>query len=393
MRQFQVPPNVKKAAKDALGSHDLCKVDTGTFLVCKALAESNSANGDVIKRGLKWWKQNKKDSDFSQLYGGAEAKAWFNACYKELEELEKRKSLEDSRHEINYKDELLSIKDIDEAEGVVTGYFAHFNNKDSVGDIIKQGAFGETIADWGPQGKRRIKHLFNHNPSALIGIPTLLKEDEEGLYYESKISKTSLGKDMLRLVADGVITEHSIGYSTLGYEFDDDDDTVVYLTKIRLYEGSFVTWGANEMTPVTGMKGLVPLNALQNETDPVKLLVGLKGIVDNAEKSLRKGTWETEDVPTMVELTLKTMRPLIKHLGNALGEFQTKEVSSEEIEVKKTLPKDEPKSSVPSEAPGVKALIESLERDLSDFDAKAETSEEDEILKGIMESLDKDFDF
>ena len=388
MRQFQIPPNVKKAAKSALEGSNLSQVDTNTFMVAKALAETNSANGDVVKRGLAWWKHHKKDDGKANLFGGDEAKSWFATCYKELESLEKQKSLEDSRNEIQYKDELLSIKDIDEAEGIVTGYFGHFNNKDSVGDIIKQGAFAETIADWGPQGKRRIKHLFNHNPSALIGIPTLLKEDEEGLYYESKISKTSLGKDMLRLVADGVITEHSIGYTTLGYEFDDDDDTVVYLTKIRLYEGSFVTWGANEMTPVTGMKGLIPVTALQNETDPVTLLLGLKGMVDNAEKSLRKGTWETEDVPVMVELALKNMRPLIKHLGDALGEFQTKEVSSEETGSRKTALKEEPKPSVPSVAPEVKALMDSLEQDLPNLE-REEDSQEDELFKSIL----KEFDF
>jgi phage head maturation protease len=58
-----------------------------------------------------------------------------------------------------------SIKgaDIDASKGIVTGYFAAFNNKDSDGDIIVKGAFAKTIKERGPQSsKPRIKHLLDH---------------------------------------------------------------------------------------------------------------------------------------------------------------------------------------------------------------------------------------
>ena len=158
----------------------------------------------------------------------------------------------------NYKTAVLaaSFKDADSKKGIVTGYFSAFGNKDSDGDIIMPGAYVKTIADRGPDsGQPRIKHLLNHRPEQPLGKIFTLKEDTTGLYYESQIGSHTIGKEFVKMVESELITEHSIGYRVIKWEKDTTDETVTKLTELQLWEGSSLTaWGANSLTPVTGLK-------------------------------------------------------------------------------------------------------------------------------------------
>ena len=146
-----------------------------------------------------------------------------------------------------------AIVDVDMSKRTVTGYFAKFDNIDSDGDKIKGGAFMKTIAESGPMGANRIKHLKNHNPAQMIGKLTMLKEDGNGLYFESVMSTNSHGKDALIEYQEGLLTEHSIGFQIM--QSDQTNPDFQLLTELKLWEGSAVTWGANELTPVVGIKG------------------------------------------------------------------------------------------------------------------------------------------
>jgi HK97 family phage prohead protease len=77
----------------------------------------------------------------------------------------------------NYKSFGLEVKDVDAKSGVVSGYFSAFGMVDSDGDIMMPGAFKRSIQDWGVDGKQRIKHLLNHDPSKPLGKLMSLKED------------------------------------------------------------------------------------------------------------------------------------------------------------------------------------------------------------------------
>lgn len=157
-----------------------------------------------------------------------------------------------------------SVKDVDGKKGIVTGYFSHFNNVDSDGDIIRPGAFTKTIRENGPASSQpRIKHLMNHNPSQPLGKLTDLKEDATGLYYESQIGTHTLGTDFIKMVESNLISEHSIGFRTVKKNQLQDYETYAKnpdkgwfeLTELQLWEGSSLTaWGANELTPLTGLK-------------------------------------------------------------------------------------------------------------------------------------------
>src|SRR4051812_12908348 len=104
------------------------------------------------------------------------------------------------------------IKDVDVKTGTITGYFSIFGNVDSDGDMIMPGAFKRTLQN----NYKRLKHLNQHRsyePLAATKNERLsIKEDQQGLYFESVISQTSYGKDTILLYQDGVLDEHSIGY-------------------------------------------------------------------------------------------------------------------------------------------------------------------------------------
>jgi len=163
----------------------------------------------------------------------------------------------------NYKSFDLELKDVDAKKGIVSGYFSAFGMVDSDGDIMMPGAFKRSINDWGPDGKGRIKHLLNHNPSQPLGKITSLKEDSYGLLYTSQIGTHQLGKDFIKMVESGLIGEHSIGFRTLQEQKSDMGNE---LRDVMLFEGSSLTaWGANENTPLVGMKSLKSIEKMQDE--------------------------------------------------------------------------------------------------------------------------------
>lgn len=135
----------------------------------------------------------------------------------------------------------------------IEGYGAYFGNVDSYGDVIKAGAFAAFLAG---EDARRVKLCWQHNFDDVLGVITEMGEDDRGLWFKATISNTTLGRDAATLIEDGALNEFSIGYSTRGAEYPDEDETrstgiVRYLTEIYLYEISLVTRAANPMATLT----------------------------------------------------------------------------------------------------------------------------------------------
>ena len=196
----------------------------------------------------------------------------------------------------------LQIKDISEKEGIVSGYFSAFGNKDSDGDIIEKGAFNKTVKENGPQSTHpRIKHLLDHNSSKVIGVIQELHEDNKGLFYVSKMGNHTLGRDVLNMYNDGIITEHSIGFNTIKEE-SDSQNKVNRIKEVRLWEGSSLqTWGANPDTPVLGVKGI--------EKQPYEYIERITVIT----KALRNGKY-TDDTFDLLEIELKQIQEILSNL-------------------------------------------------------------------------------
>lgn len=202
-----------------------------------------------------------------------------------------------------YKDFANSVKDVDTKQGIVTGYFSIFGNVDSDGDIITPGAFKKSVQENGPGSARpRILHLYQHDPWKVIAKPHILEEDSKGLYFESKISQTSIGSDVLKLYEDGVLTEHSIGFQIIKSE-DDKEQGVTKLTELKLWEGSTVSWGANMEALATGVKAL--------DKESWGLLVGK---LESMNKALRDGTY-TDDTMRQLQINFEQLQQMVVSLA------------------------------------------------------------------------------
>lgn len=159
---------------------------------------------------------------------------------------------------LQYKS-LGEITDVDIEKRIITGYASKFGNIDLVGDMIMPGAFTKTVNERGPQGKNEIWFLHNHSTDSPLGKPSVLKEDNYGLYFESKIVDTEIGEDILKLYQEGLINQHSIGFSTIKQNKVDataGNPSYYQIQEVKLYEFSSVLWGANPDTPFMGMKSL-----------------------------------------------------------------------------------------------------------------------------------------
>lgn len=199
-----------------------------------------------------------------------------------------------------YKNLQQGISDVDVKKGIVTGYFSSFDNMDSDGDVIRKGAFSKTIKE----NFQRVRHLLDHDATKAVGKIQLLQEDAKGLYYESKAGRHTLGRDFLLMVEDGLINEHSIGFVTIkqknmgGYN---------EITEVKLYEGSSLQgWGANEMTPITGMKNLDTINQM----------------MDNIMRAIKNGKYTDE---TFAKLELQFLQ-----LQKELAELKEESVETPE---------------------------------------------------------------
>lgn len=140
--------------------------------------------------------------------------------------------------------------DVSLSERTFKGYAATWD-KDQGGDIITPGAFTKTISERG----NRVKVLWQH--SEPLGMPTLMREDDKGLYVEGRISKTRLGDEALELMRDGVIDQMSIGFSIPSgkSEYSGNDDARI-IREVKLFEFSPVTFPMNENAYITGVKSL-----------------------------------------------------------------------------------------------------------------------------------------
>lgn len=173
-----------------------------------------------------------------------------------------------------------TVTDVDGVKGIVTGYFSRFNNVDSDGDIIRPGAFKKTIKEQGPDSAQpRIKHLLNHDPSQPLGKLLSLKEDKTGLTYESQVGTHTLGQDFIKMIESGLITEHSIGFRIMkrnqlqSYEnyIKNPSQGMYEISEMKLYEGSSLTaWGANPLTPITGLKSGVDVDLVIAQSQAIE---------------------------------------------------------------------------------------------------------------------------
>lgn len=161
----------------------------------------------------------------------------------------------------------LLVKDLDTKRGIIQAYWSAFNNIDDGNDIVDPGCWAKSIRERGPQAKQpRIKFLWQHQETMILGKPSELVEDSSGLLATSQIVPTTLGKDCLLLYEFGVISEHSVGYEVVQSRWDPKTGAR-HLVECVLWEGSACTWGMNSQTPTVSVKALMQPNTLTDMAD------------------------------------------------------------------------------------------------------------------------------
>ena len=121
----------------------------------------------------------------------------------------------------------------------VVAYAAIFGNIDSYNDIIVKGAFANSLKKEG----KRVAVCWQHDMRKPIGKLISIKEDDTGLMVEFLISRSE--EDVAVKIEEGIISEMSIGYSTVAFDYNTKDE-IRTIKEARLYEVSLVTRGANE---------------------------------------------------------------------------------------------------------------------------------------------------
>jgi HK97 family phage prohead protease len=187
------------------------------------------------------------------------------------------------------------IMDVDTSTRRVKAVWSRMNNIDLDSDIIVPEAFTKTLAERGPAGKNLVWSLVDHQADMnnVIGKPEQLYIDGDMLVAVTPIVGTEKGTDMLKMYEAGLINQHSIGFSTMKSDWQDQNQKVRVIKELKLYEGSAVLWGANPETPTLSVKS-------QSKED-------LNNRLEKLLKAFRNGRF-TDETFALMEIQIKKIQ-------------------------------------------------------------------------------------
>jgi uncharacterized protein len=279
------------------------------------LASGEAISVDTIKRMYSYLSRHKVDLETSTSYaegcgllmydawGGRAALTWSRSKLRELGEIKENNTT------MILKGLNQGFADSDMKQGVVSGYFAMFGNKDLDGDVIEQGAFSKTVMERGPQGKQLIKYLLDHDKNKVVAKITNLYEDEKGLRYEAKIGSHAAGQDFQKMIESELINQHSFGFRTIKEQYDADSKANL-IKEVMMYEGSAVQFlGANPETTFIDLK---------SEQDAFNYLERLEKFVKTSDA--------TDETLEKLENQLKSLLDILKPADATLEETKAEAV-------------------------------------------------------------------
>ena len=265
------------------------------------LANGEAISLDTIKRMYSYLSRHEVDLESSTSYGdgcgllmydawgGKAALGWSKNKLRELGEIK------DNNTTMILKGLNQGFADSDMKQGIVSGYFAMFGNKDLDGDVIEPGAFTKTVMERGPQGKQLIKYLLDHDKNKVVAKMNNLYEDNKGLRYEAKIGTHAAGQDFQKMIESELINQHSFGFRTIKEEFD-QEAKMNRIREVMMYEGSAVQFlGANPETTFIDLK---------SEADAFEYLTRLEKFVKTSDA--------TDETLEKLENQLKSLMEMLK---------------------------------------------------------------------------------
>lgn len=121
----------------------------------------------------------------------------------------------------------------------IAGYASVFDTEDYSGDIIRPGAFADSLAVRGAGG---IRMLFQHDAEEPVGVWDEIVEDARGLFVRGHLSSATLrGAATAALIREGAVDGLSIGFRAVR-ELPRPGGRGRILEAVDLWEISIVTF-------------------------------------------------------------------------------------------------------------------------------------------------------
>ena len=193
----------------------------------------------------------------------------FSAKVEEIKSLEKSQSTEDKDFE----------------KFLYVGSYITTYNVDLGKDIIAPGAFTKSIKDKMDKGQR-IPLLLQHNMDLLLGHAIFFKEDNIGVYVESRLPKSHwrVKGEIIPLLENGSLQEFSVGFGVKSDDYEIDENTGIRTIKqATRYEYSFVTLAMNPEARLQGFKSMIEEVKTLKETEK---LLKKRGFSQSEAKAL-----------------------------------------------------------------------------------------------------------
>ena len=122
----------------------------------------------------------------------------------------------------------------------IEGYASLFGSTDQGGDVVTKGAYAASLKRAASDG-RKIKMLWQHDPTQPIGVWDEVREDADGLWVKGRILEaTQKGREAAALIEAKAIDGLSIGYRTVKAAKNDKGQRL--LKELDLWEVSLVTF-------------------------------------------------------------------------------------------------------------------------------------------------------
>ena len=122
----------------------------------------------------------------------------------------------------------------------IGGYASLFGKADQGGDIVQKGAYAASLKAMSKAG-RKVKMLWQHDPTQPIGVWDEVREDTKGLWVEGRIlPDLRVGAEALALLKAGAIEGLSIGYRTIRATKASEGRRLLH--ELDLWEVSLVTF-------------------------------------------------------------------------------------------------------------------------------------------------------
>lgn len=144
------------------------------------------------------------------------------------------------------------------AAGRIEAYASVFDTVDSYGDVVRRGAFADTLKEWADSGKT-IPLLYGHNfsdPFMNIGGVVEASEDERGLKITADLDMDNpAAVQVFNLILNGRLSEMSFAfnYRDAGPATVNGEE-IFEVRAVELFEVSVVPIGANRETEILSAK-------------------------------------------------------------------------------------------------------------------------------------------